>query len=121
METVFEYGEYTFPLDLADADTAERYEAAFAKMAEDEQALAKETKLGAAIRAYCAMFRRLFDGVFREGAGESLIPRDNQDEALAAYNAFLDFVTAQQAARQRARAETLARFSPARAERTAKK
>lgn len=111
---------HTFYLDVQDAEVAENYEAAFAKMAEEEKALPKEGKHSEIIHAYCRMFRNLFCNLFGEGADIKIIgEKDNTRTATQAYESFLEFVSNQQNDIVATQNRVVTRFSPNRAQRRA--
>lgn len=117
MDKIWTYGEVSLTLDMADAVTVERYEDAFDQLAKEAASLPKDGRASARIRAYCAMYRRLFDRLFGEGTADALfqdIP-DNTDRYDEVYGAFLQFIAAQTAAitkQKEARAAQLRRFLP---------
>ena len=117
MDKIWTYGETSLTLDMADAATVERYEDAFDQLAKEAAALPKDGRASARIRAYCAMYRRLFDRLFGEGTADVLfrdIP-DNTDRYDEVYGAFLQFIAAQTAAitkQKEERAAQIRRFLP---------
>lgn len=90
----WEINGLSLALDLADADVMERYEKAFDIMDDEEKALPKDGRGSAFIRAYCQMYRNLYDNVF--GAGTSdLIFKDvptNSEKYDEIYDDFLNAV-----------------------------
>lgn len=100
LNTTWEYNGHKFELDLTDADTIERSEDAFALMQEEEKKLPKDGKTSVKIRAYCSLFRKMFDSHFGEGAGNAIIgEKDSIANCHAAYDSFLAFVAEQADAR----------------------
>ncbi len=95
----------SLPLDLEDADTMERYEAAFDAMSEEERKIPKEGRASGRIRAFCALYRSLFTRIFGEEAAEQLFSGVPMSVAAheEIYMSFLDFVRsgAQAAAERR--------------------
>lgn len=95
--TVWNISGYSFEIDLQDADCIERYEKAFEKMGQEEKALPQDGKASDRIRAYCAMFRHLFDNLFGEGSAEKIFgEHDNARDMTAVYESFLEFALRQQ-------------------------
>ena len=113
-------------LDLTDADTVERYESAFDQLSEEAAQIPEDARASVRIRAYCAMYRRLYDRIFGEGTSEQIfreIP-DNTTAYDGVYASFLEFAAAQttEIAKAKAeRAEHLRRFLPNRAQHRAGK
>lgn len=107
--------------DLDDAETAERYENAFAEMEKEELAIPKDGKLSAVIRAYHAMFCRLYDRLFGDGTAEQIFA--GKPVSISAcdevYGSFLDFVRAQRAEIAEKHAERLTKYRPNRDQRRA--
>lgn len=56
MSQKWNYNNMEFEVDLQDADFAERYEAAFERMALDEKKVQKAGKNSEVIRGYCGLF-----------------------------------------------------------------
>lgn len=109
----WEINGISLPLDLEDVAVMERYEAAFTKMNDEEKALPKDGKRSEMLRAYCTMYRNLYDGIFGEGTadkifGESMNARI-YDEI---YGKFLDFVAEQITEANRIRAERVRNYHP---------
>lgn len=85
-------------LDIEDADTVEKYEAAMEQLEAD---FPKDKSDGAAayIRAYCKAFRTLYDSLFGDGTAARIfadVP-DNVRKYTAVYGDFLAFVSKQAA------------------------
>lgn len=120
VNTMWEINGLSYELDLQDAETAERYEDAFDKMADEEKNLSKAGKLSERIRAYCDLFTNLYDRLFGEGSGKAILgDKANIRTCNEIYDDFLAFVAKQ-------RDETLAfqnnmvnKYSPNRAQRRA--
>lgn len=120
VNTMWEINGLSYELDLQDAETAERYEDAFDKMADEEKNLSKAGKLSERIRAYCDLFTNLYDRLFGEGSGKAILGnKANIRVCNEIYDDFLAFVAKQ-------RDETLAfqnnvvnKYSPNRAQRRA--
>ena len=118
--TIWHINGHQFVLDIQDADTAERYEQAFTRMAEEEKNLPKDGKHSAWLRAYCSMFRNLFDRIFGEGAAVKILgEKDNTRVATETYEAFLNFIAGQQEPLAALQNRVIDRFSPNRAQRRA--
>lgn len=122
-QKIWEINGLSLELDLEDADCMERYENAFDKMSEEEKQLPKDGKSSVQIRAYCRLFRDLYDRLFGEGTSEKIfkgIP-DNTDVYDEVYYSFLDFVTAQKVASKTKRNEKLSKYRGNRRQRRNKK
>ncbi len=95
-----------------DAGWAERCENAFEKMSEEEKQVPEDGRLSTRIRAYCRLFRDLFDNIFGEGTSENIfkgIP-DNTDAYDEVYYKFLDFIAAQKTAAAAKKDERIAKY-----------
>ncbi len=122
-QKIWEINGLSLELDLEDADCMERYENAFEKMSEEEKQIPKDGKASVRIRAYCRLFRNLYDRLFGEGTSEKLfegVP-ENTDAYDEVYYKLLDFVTAQRTAAVEKRAEKLSKYRPNRQQRRNKK
>lgn len=122
-QKIWEINGLSLELDLEDADCMERYENAFDKMSEEEKQIPKDGKASARIRAYCRLFRDLYDRIFGEGTSEKIfkgIP-DNTDAYDEVYYKLLDFVTAQRNAAVTKRSEKMSKYRPNRQQRRNKK
>ena len=86
----FNYNGHSFVYDIADADEAERYEAAIKKMGETEKALTKEVSIAVIYRAQCKYLKTFFDDVLGAGAGEKIC--GERDNITTCYNAYMDFL-----------------------------
>ena len=118
--TVWTINGHSFVLDMQDAETAERYESAFAQMEKAEKALPKDGKYSENIRAYCGIFRKLFCALFGEGADVKIMgEKDNTRTAIEAYENLLEFVSGQTATLVETQNRVITRFSPNRAQRRA--
>lgn len=118
-QKIWEINGLSLELDLEDADCMERYENAFDKMSEEEKQVSKDGKASVRIRAYCRLFRDLYDRIFGEGTSEKIfrdIP-DNTDLYDEIYFKFLDFVTTQKNAAVEAKAEKMTKYRPNRQQR----
>ena len=99
--TIWHIHGLELPLDIEEADTVEKYEAALAQL---EQDVPEDKSAGAAayIRAYCKAFRTFNDTLFGEGTAEQIfagIP-DHARRYTAVYGEFLTFVAKQAAQSQ---------------------
>ena len=114
-QKVWEINGLSLELDLDDADVMERYEKAFDVMSAEEKALPKDGKGSEQIRAYCAMFRHLYDNIFGEGTSEKIFK--GVPTSASAYDdiyfSFLDAVKKIKTATIQSRAERLAKYRPA--------
>ena len=112
-----------FELDLTDADAVERYENAFEDMADAEKLIPKDGKASERIRACCSLFEKLFDTIFGEGTSEQIF--EGVPTSISAYEeiylSFLDFAQAQFEADTKQRSARLAKYTPNRKQRRAKK
>lgn len=113
--TIWEMEGYSFELDITDADTAERYEAATEKLRTDIPATGVVgMSFPAYIRAYCKAHRAFYDTVFGEPVSEKIfagIP-DNIRKYNAIYAKFLAFVSAQGTAVQNEAQEIVNKYKP---------
>lgn len=111
---IWEINGLSLELDLEDVETLERYEDAFAKMAEDEKAIPKEGKKSAVIRAYCEMYRRLYDRLFGEGTSDKIFAdtRLNAEAYENVYFSFLEFAHNQADLSSKRKAEMLMKYKP---------
>ncbi len=118
--THWNYNGTTLTLDVQDVDTIERYEEAFAALSVEEKAIPKDGKKSVQIRAYCRMFRNLFNALFGEGTDVKMFgEKDNAREMTECYESFLQFVANQHAVLAEAQSRIVTRFSPNRAQRRA--
>lgn len=121
--TVWEINGLSLELDLGDADVMERYEKAFEEMADTEKLLPKDGKASEKIRAYCNVFRRLFDKIFGSGSSEKLF--DGVPVKTSAYEevyfSFLEFAEKQLVDYEKQRAQRLSRYIPDRQQRRSDK
>lgn len=118
----WEISGISLPLDLENADIMERYENAFEVMAEEEKKLPKDGKQSAMIRAYCKLYRDLYDRIFGAGTSEKIFA-DIPTSAGAyeeIYEKFLDFVREQTVHAAERRAERLGKYRPNREQRRRK-
>lgn len=122
-QKIWKINSLSLELDLEDADCMERYENAFEEMSKEEKQIPKDGKASVRIRAYCRLFRNLYDRLFGEGTSEKLfkgIP-ENTDAYDEIYYALLDFVAAQSADAMAKRNEKLSKYRPNRQQRRSKK
>ena len=114
-QKIWEVNGLSLELDLDDADVMERYEKAFDIMSAEEKALPKDGKGSEQIRAYCRMFRNLYDNIFGKGAAEKIF-KDVPTSTSAyddIYFSFLEAVEKIKMAAIQSRAERLAKYRPA--------
>lgn len=112
-QTIWNVNGQEFYLDIADADTVERYEAALSTL-EAEMPQQSDMRSSASIRAYCKAFRTMFDALFGAGAGAQIfggIP-DNIRRYTAIYGDFLAFVAKQAASSQAEMTQLRNRYLP---------
>lgn len=112
----WEINGLSLELDLGDADVAERYEKAFDEIENDKDLIPEDIKHSEKIRAYCKVFRNLYDRIFGEGTSDKIfegVPTSIKasDEI---YLSFLDFVQKQMISAAKERAEWRAKFLPKR-------
>lgn len=116
--TTWNINGHSFHIDLQDVDATERYEAAFEKMGEEEKSIPQEGKASVRLRAYCTMFRNLFDNLFGPGSADKIFGTTNNAKIMTeVYEDFLNFVDGQQAAAVEVQNRIVTRFSPNRAQR----
>ncbi len=122
IQTVWNYGNCAFELDMSDVEVIERYESVFNHMEEAQKALPKEGTHSEILRVYCQMFREMFDGLFGPGTAQQLFgDRNNARIMTEAYEDFLAFVNRQVAGLGELQNRITARYSPNRAQRRAAK
>lgn len=92
MSQKWEYNGVTLEVDLQDADFAESYEKAFARMEESEKELQKVGVNSEMIRGYCNLFYQLFDDIYGDGTGEKLF--SGKKNARMCDEAYRNFLTA---------------------------
>lgn len=121
MSQKWEINSLSLELDLDDADNMERYENAFDIMAKEENQIPQDGKQSERIRAYCQIFRNLYDNIFGEGTSEKIF--SGVPTSVAAYDeiylSFLEFVKNQRMASVQKRAEWRAKYLPNRSQRRA--
>ena len=110
-----------FELDLDDTDNMERYENAFDIMANEEKNIPKDGKQSEQIRAYCQIFRNLYNNIFGEGTSEKIFSEVpvSVTEYDKIYLSFLEFVKKQRITVAQKRAEWRAKYLPNRKQRRA--
>ncbi len=101
-------------LDLGDADVMERYENAFEAMAAEEGEISGEMRQSEKIRAYCNLYRKLYNRIFGEGTSEKIFEGCPENTAVydEVYYSFLGFVKNYVTDSARRRAEKLAKYNP---------
>lgn len=117
----WEINGISLPLDLEDAEVMERYEKAFDSMAEAEKTIRIDGRASGRIRAYCMLYRNLFDQLFGDGTSDRIFAGKPMSAAVheEVYMNFLEFVTAQTAAANERRAVLLDKYRPNRAQKRA--
>lgn len=117
--TVWKINGIELKLDIHDVDTMEHYEDAFNKMGEAEKSLPVTGKASARVRAYCQIFRNLFDDIFGEGTSQKIFGDvNNSTTMLEVYEDFLKFIANQQKQTDEIN-NRIMQFSPNRAQRRA--
>ncbi len=118
---VWEINGISLPLDLEDAEVMERYETAFDAMADEEKTIRIDGRASGRIRAYCMLYRNLFDHLFGAGTSDKIFVGKPMSAAVheEAYASLLDFVKAQTAASTERRNAILKKYQPNRAQKRA--
>lgn len=113
-QKTWEINGISLPLDLDDADVVERYENAFERMEKEEKEITQKKKQSDKIRAYCIMYRHLYNWIFGDGTAEKIFQGMPMNSAVYddVYCKFLEFVQEQAAFSARQRAERLNRYKP---------
>lgn len=119
--TTWEINGVSLTIDLQDADQMERYEEAFEKMSADEQTIPKDGKASARIRAYCTMFRNLYDHIFGAGTSDRIFAGQPMSTVVydIVYESFLGFVQGQLVSASERRDQILQKYRPNREQRRA--
>lgn len=101
-------------LDLEDADVMERYENAFTVMKDAETQIPMDAGMAASVRAYCQLFRDLYDRIFGEGTSAKIFAGVPTSAAAyeEVYLQFLTFARDQTIASARHRAERMQKYRP---------
>ena len=111
---IWEIRDLALTLDLSDLPTMERYENAFERMREAEEAVPRDGKASEMLRGYLHMYEVLFRELFPEDADKLF---DGLAQNVSVYEdiymSFLEFVEAQQSASVQRRAERLSKYRPA--------
>ena len=116
--TIWRVNGSEFSLDMQDVTVLERYESAFERMGEAEKALPKDGRASERIRAYCMMFRNLFDDIFGEGSSVKIFGETNNARVCnEVYEQFLTFVESQGEYARAPGRRIAERFGPNRAQR----
>lgn len=100
--------------DTEDLESMERYEQAFGLLEEERKKLPKDGKATDRIRAYCALFQRLYNRIFGDDASEKIFSnvRMNIDAYDEIYFQFLEFIRHQGVEGGRQKAERLSHYQP---------
>ncbi|OUQ12095.1 hypothetical protein B5E84_19405 [Lachnoclostridium sp. An14] len=113
MSLKWEYNGVILEVDLQDADFAERYEKAFARMEESEKELQKVGVNSEMIRGYCNLFYQLFDDIYGDGTGEKLFAgKKNARMCDEAYRNFLAAAKKDADDARNQRMSFISRFTP---------
>lgn len=119
----FEYNGGSFPCDLLDVDFAETVTRKIEDFKQQERKLPVDGDIFAMRRSRVELYKRFFDEIFGEGAGDVICGSGcNERTALAGYEAWLDFIDAQSAEQTKERErfnKKIAAYSPNRAQRRA--
>ncbi|MBR3630353.1 MAG: hypothetical protein IKN55_07775 [Oscillospiraceae bacterium] len=111
---IWEIRDMALTLDLSDLPTMERYENAFERMREAEEAVPRDGKASEMLRGYLHMYEVLFRELFPEEADKLF---DGLAQNVSVYEdmymSFLEFVAAQQNASVQRRMERLSKYRPA--------
>lgn len=101
-------------LDVEDADVMERYENAFEAMVKEENEIPKDGKQSARIRAYCQLYKNLFDRIFGDGTSEKIFAERHINMSVYddVYFEFLNFVHNQVLNLAKQKAEKLSKYRP---------
>lgn len=120
-QKVWEINGVSLPLDLDDADVMERVEDAFDAMEQEEKQIPKDGKSSARIRAYCNLFRNLFDNIFGKGTSEQIFKDKPMKTEIydEAYGSFLECIRTQKEQAAQSRRERLNKYRPNRRQRRA--
>lgn len=118
---VWEINGISLPLDLEDADVMERYENAFEQMSSEEKTIRIDGRASGKIRAYCMLYRNLFDHLFGDGTADRIFAGKPMSAAVyeEAYADFLAFAKSQTAAAAERRNALLNKYQPNRAQKRA--
>lgn len=110
----WEINGLSLSLDLEDAAAMERYEQAFDKLSDAEKLLPKDGRHSAVIRAYCKLYRDLYDCIFGEGTAEQIFAGQPESASVYddVYDSFLEYVRKQTAAAAERRAARLSKYRP---------
>lgn len=107
----WKWNDIELEIDLEDADFQEKYENAFENMALEEERIKKIGKYSELTRAYCAMFERLYDGIFGEGTSEKLFGgKKNIRIADECYDSFIAVCKKDAAAATKRKASMYAKY-----------
>lgn len=115
----WEINGLSLEFDNQDADNMERYENAFDLMEKEAKQLPKDGRVSERIRAYCNVFRNLFDRIFGKGTSEKLfdgVPMSSE-RYEEIYTQFLEFVREQNDASHQRHAARISAYLPNRKQR----
>ena len=121
VNAVWEINGVSLRLDLDDADALERYENAFQAMETDAQNIPKDGKASDRVRAYCNVYRNLYNRIWGEGTADKIFAGQPTSASVyeSVYASLLEFINAQNAAASERRAAILQKYTPNRAQRRA--
>lgn len=108
----FEYNGRSFAFDMDEYEDASRYNAAL-KTLLTTPCPDRQISQHGYIQAYCRAIRTFFDDIFGDGTAELLIGK-NQNKRIHdnAYNAFLQFVSAQVEESNRRVKDAINKYAP---------
>lgn len=113
MSQKWSYNNIEFEVDLQDADFAEKYEKAFARMIEEEKKVQKAGTNSGVIRGYCSLFHNLFDDIYGAGISEKMfMGKTNAGMCDTAYAAFMDAALRSNTEASQRRGQLMGRYAP---------
>lgn len=119
---VWRYNDIELELDISDAETIELYEKTFEQMQKEVKSLPTTGRKSEIVSAYCKTLRNVFDRLFGDGTSDKMFgTRNNAVQITAAYESFLEFVSAQNKELDNIQNRIVSRYSPNRAQRRAGK
>lgn len=111
--SLWKWNDVELEIDMEDVDFQEKYEAAFNAMAEDEKALQQIGTISGFSNAYCAMYFKLFDGIFGEGTAEKLFKgKRNIGKVEDCYDSFIQECSKEVVEINKRRAKRYAKYRP---------
>lgn len=111
----WKYNDVELEVDMEDVEFQEKYENAFAKMADSEEKLQKTGTMSELTRGYCQMFYDFFDDIFGEGTSKRLMGEKlHSGRCEECYNSFVYLCKEQINEINRKRAASFKKFVPKR-------